>query len=115
MPFFNRLFFKPPTKDEFAKAVLDGIKRASEKRAVVYDKDQFALRTPEKDGGLLNLTNAYPEFCGTPEAKRPEVVKKWVRVWFAHRMDRAARQEVFSVFQLSSVGGSHADQGTHFF
>jgi len=55
--FFNRLFSKPPTKDAFAKAVLDGIKRAGEKRAIVYDKDRFAFKTPE--GGLLNLANAF--------------------------------------------------------
>jgi hypothetical protein len=59
MGFFDRLT-GPPSRDGFAKAVLDGIKRAGEKQAVVYDKDRFALRTPGKDGHLLNLGYAYP-------------------------------------------------------
>ena len=38
MAFFSRLFSKPTNKDAFAQQVLEGIKRAGEKRAVVYDK-----------------------------------------------------------------------------
>ena len=83
MGIFDRFISsKPPDKDAFAKAVRDGIVRAGEKQAVVYDKDQFALRTPGKDGHLLNLGNAYPEYCAAPKANRAELLKKWVRVWF---------------------------------
>jgi hypothetical protein len=73
----------PPSQDEFAKAVLDGIKRAGEKRPVFYDKDRFAIRTPEKNGALMNLGNAYPELCGAPKSARPGVVQKWIRMWLA--------------------------------
>ncbi len=82
MGLFDRFFTKPSSKDKFAKAVLDGIKKADEKCAIVNDKDQFARRTPEKNGHLLNLGNAHPEYCAAPESSRPEVVKKWIRVWF---------------------------------
>jgi len=88
MGILDRFFTsKPPSRDTFAKAVLDGIKRAGEKRAVVYDMDKFALRTAEANSNSLNLGNAYPEFCGAPKANRAEVVKKYVRIWFAHRME----------------------------
>ena len=88
MSIFDRFISsKPPSKDTFAKAVRDGIVRAGEKQAVVYDKDQFALRTPEKDGHRLNLGNAYPEFFAAPKARRAELVKKWIRVWFSHRIE----------------------------
>ena len=79
MGIFDRFISsKPPTKDAFAKQVLDGIKRGGEKRAIVYDKKRFAFRTP--DGGLLNLANAYPEFCAAPKTMRAEAVTKWVRI-----------------------------------
>jgi hypothetical protein len=58
--------------------MLEGIVRAGEKQAIVYDKDQFALRTQKKDGHLLNLGNAYPEYCAAPRARRSENVKRWV-------------------------------------
>jgi hypothetical protein len=84
MGFFDR-FSKPPSKNKFAEMVLEGIKRAGEQRAVTYDKDQFAIRTPE--GGLLNLSNAYPEFCAAQKEKRSEVAKIWIRMWFGNCME----------------------------
>ncbi len=86
MGIFDRFISsKPPTKDQFAQKVLDGIKRAGEKRAVVFDKDRFSLHTT--DGGILNLTNAYPEFCAAPKEMRAESVNKWVRMWFARSLE----------------------------
>ena len=102
MGIFDRLFSKSPNKDKFAQAVLDGIKRAGEQRAVVYDRDHFALRTPDKNGEFFNLGNAYPEFCAAPKAMRPEAVKKWVRVWF-----RASRGDSRGLRGCSSRLAAH--------
>jgi hypothetical protein len=83
MGLLDRLFSsKPPSKDQFARQIMAGIKRAGEKRALVYDEDQFQLRTPEKDGPFFNLANAYPEFCAAPKTMRAVVLKRWIRVWF---------------------------------
>ena len=70
--FFNQLFASHPARTPSPKPVRDGIIRAGEKQAIVYDKDKFALRTPEKKGHLLNLGNAYPEYCAAPKANRSE-------------------------------------------
>ena len=67
MSIFDRFISsKPPSKDGFAKAVLDGIVRAGEKQAVVYDKDQFAIRTQKRIGTCS--TWAMP----TPSIVRPQ-------------------------------------------
>ena len=51
------------SKDAFAQQIVDGIKRAGENRTLIYDKDEFAIRTPEKNGCAVNLRNAFSEFC----------------------------------------------------
>jgi uncharacterized protein YtpQ (UPF0354 family) len=77
--------FGPPSKDRFAKLVLAGIRRAGERREIVYDQGEFRLHTTERKGMILNLDNAYPEYCDAPKSARPEVLRKWVRLWFSER------------------------------
>lgn len=48
MTFFSRLFSKPPTKDEFAKQMLAGIKRSGERWRVHEFPSDEQLQMMEK-------------------------------------------------------------------
>ena len=58
---------KPPSKDAFAKMVMDGIRRAGETGAISYDRDEFLLVGENQKAYLGNL---YPEFCTAPKSHR---------------------------------------------
>lgn len=83
MGFFDRFISKPPSKDKFAKMVLDGVRRAGETGKIGYDAKEFSLRGEESC--ISYLGNAYQEYCAVPKAHRDEVLKKWVRVWFVRQ------------------------------
>ncbi len=71
---------KPPSKDEFARMLVDGIRRAGETGEIRYDAEEFSLTAPKQ--GVLNLDNAYQEYCSAPREVRQDVLQKWVRGWF---------------------------------
>jgi hypothetical protein len=64
---------------------LDGIRRAREKKTIVYDKEEFCLRA--EDGHIAFLGNAYQEYCAAQKPCRAEVLQKYVRVWFTHQRE----------------------------
>ena len=71
---------KPPSEDQFAQMLIDGIRRAGETGEIQYDAEEFMLTAPQKT--ILNLANAYREYCSAPREDRQEVFQKWVRAWF---------------------------------
>lgn len=82
MGLFDKLF-KPrsPSKDKFAQQVMDGIRRAGETAKLVYDEKQFTVRG--EGPRIVNLGNAYAEYCAAAREQRPDVLQRWVRGWFA--------------------------------
>lgn len=82
MGMFDRLLGKP-SKDQFARLMLDAIRRAGEKADIRYDQNQFRLATSGEETGMLNLDNAYREYCDAPKDKKPDVVRRFVRCWFS--------------------------------
>ena len=52
-----------PTKDDFAKLLMDRIRQAGEKGKIVYDPEEFPLRGEGKTFAAMFLTNAYKEYC----------------------------------------------------
>ena len=72
----------PPTKDDFAKLMMDRIRQAGEKGKIVYEREDFSLRGEGKAIAAMFLTNAYTEYCSAPADARENVVKLWVRNWF---------------------------------
>jgi hypothetical protein len=80
-------FFGPPTKDKFARMMLDAIRKAGEKAPVRYDAEHFRLYREGEGKNELNLTNAYHEYCAAPAEKRPVIFKNLVRTWFSHRKE----------------------------
>ena len=73
---------EPPTQDEFAQWVTDGIRKAGATADIVYDRERFCLSQGDKDGTVLFLANAYKEYCSAPEPMRPQVLQRYVRSWF---------------------------------
>lgn len=73
---------EPPTQDQFAELVTDGIRNAGATADIVYDPERFSLAQADKDGPMLFLANAYKEYCSAPEPMRPQVLQRYVRSWF---------------------------------
>ena len=73
---------EPPTQDEFAQSLTDGIRKAGANADIVYDRERFCLSEGGKDGTVLFLANAYNEYCSASESMRPKVFQKYVRSWF---------------------------------
>ena len=84
---------KPATKDEFADLMLRSILAAGETQPLEVDREKFCLIVPGDNANLLNLGNAYNEFCTVDAELRESVVARFVRVWFARNRDVP---EVFS-------------------
>jgi len=70
----------PPSKDAFAKLLMDRIRQTGEKGNIVYELKEFCLRG-EGNKFAVFLTNAYTEYCAAEE-NRGKVLKLWVRNWF---------------------------------
>ena len=79
MGLFSR-FFGPPSKHEFARLAMNGIRQAGEKGPINYDKEQFCLGN--ENGNRLFLENGYHEYLTAPKSERSRVVQRFVRVWF---------------------------------
>jgi uncharacterized protein YtpQ (UPF0354 family) len=74
----------PPTKDEFAKFLMDRIHQSGEKGGIVYEQEEFRLRGNSERTGVLSLYYAFKEYCSVDADSREQVVKHWVRNWFAY-------------------------------
>ncbi len=72
-----------PSKDDFAKLMMDRIRETGEKGKIVYEPEEFSLRGEGKRYAAMFLTNAYKEYCAAPLADRNRVVRHYVRNWFA--------------------------------
>lgn len=77
-------FFKPPSQDKFVRQVMERIRRAGEKKQIVYDREKFSLSAVNGDGAVCFLGNIYAEYIGAKPADRPEIVGKVARLWFSH-------------------------------
>src|SRR5437764_11793116 len=83
-------FFAQPSKDQFAGMLKDVIEKAGEKDPIVYDPEEFSLRTKGEGENWLNLTNAYNEYCGSSGDQKLSVVRNFVRTWFARHKEMPA-------------------------
>ena len=76
----------PISKDSFAETMMDAIKTAGETTGIRYESDEFRIVTEEMSH-ILNLGNAYHEFCSASVEKRDNVIRRFVRTWFSHYKD----------------------------
>jgi uncharacterized protein YtpQ (UPF0354 family) len=77
-------FDKPPSKDRFAKQVIDAIRKAGEKDNIRYDREEFRLTGEGQGRHICNLENIYREYCGANQQIRSILMRNFVRSWFAH-------------------------------
>jgi hypothetical protein len=77
----------PPSKDKFAKLLMDRIRKAGETGDIAYEQEEFRLRGESKGGSILFLSNLYQEYCTAPVEQRDTILKRCVRNWFAHLLE----------------------------
>ncbi len=70
-----------PSKDEFARMIVGGIRQAGEMGDVTYNQERFCL--DGGDGERVFLKNVYQEYVWAPKAERGSVVQRVVRGWCA--------------------------------
>jgi hypothetical protein len=75
--FFSR-WFGPPTKDEFARAVLRTMKDCGDTRQGKYVPDRFQIEYFDegKPAGVVSLHNIYLEYCNAPRKYRAAWLRK---------------------------------------
>ena len=73
---------KPPSRDKFARMIMDGVRQAGETGDIVYDRDQFRLSVNGESGTRLFLDNAYQEYCAAAKKDRLLLLKRFCRSWF---------------------------------
>lgn len=84
MGLFGR-FFKTPDKDEFARQMADAIRQAGETAKLRYDAKEFTLHAEGEPSNTFYLGHAYDEYRAAPDANRANIVRRFVRTWFAPR------------------------------
>jgi uncharacterized protein YtpQ (UPF0354 family) len=97
-------FFGPPSKDKFAKMLKTAIEKAGENDPIHYDPEKFCLQSEGERTNILNLTNAYNEYCGASRDQKPSVVHNFVQTWFSHRKEmpddfESARHDLLPVIR----------------
>lgn len=69
--------FGPPSRDKFARLVIDELRRVGGDRELNYDAEQFVI---ERGGeGFINLANLYHEYCQAPREQRVKVLDRFIR------------------------------------
>lgn len=80
MGLFSR-FFGPPSQDQFAKILLNALRKAGDKRPCQYDPKEFRLIHTEEgeQAGITNLRNLYIEYCNLPKSVRNSMLDRVCR------------------------------------
>ena len=67
-------FFGPPTKDKFAQLFMDGIRKAGEKRKLVYIPAESCIHLADDPSHKSYIDNTYAEYSSVPrEATYPRL------------------------------------------
>ncbi|MCA9121215.1 MAG: hypothetical protein H6822_21795 [Planctomycetaceae bacterium] len=62
-------FFGPPSKKQFAKALIGGLRRIGDTGTIIYDAENFRLLRTDREH-VTNLSNIYQEHCSLPRSER---------------------------------------------
>jgi hypothetical protein len=68
---------RPPSRDHFARLVMDQLRKAGSDDAMNYDADQFLIE--RGSAGFINLANLYHEYCQAPRNQRDRVLARFIR------------------------------------
>jgi len=70
-------FFPPPTRDQFARALIAEFRRAGDRREHHYEPAEFRIKVT--GGGEINLVNLYHEYAQLPRKARRKRLLELVR------------------------------------
>lgn len=76
-------FFGPPSKDRFARLLIDAICRAGETRKIAYDASEFRLFVEDQPDRDMPLGDLYSCYRAASADARDAGLKSMVRCWFA--------------------------------
>jgi hypothetical protein len=96
---------EPPSKEDFARTVADALRQVGETMAIRFDAGEFRLLAEGEGSRIFNLANAYAEYCAAPRAKRPDVLRNYIRGWFTARREMPADFEDIRPDLLPGVRG----------
>ena len=69
--------FRPPSRDRFARLVMEQLRQAGGDGEMKFDANQFLI---ERGGaGFINLANLYQEYCQAPREQRDKVLARFIR------------------------------------
>ena len=80
---FLKKFSGPPSKDQFAEAVIAEFRRAGDPRELKYDQENFRLK--HSTGEEMNLTSLFQEHCQLPPKDRQRQLKRIVQAFLTAR------------------------------
>ena len=80
---FLKKFSGPPTKDQFAEAVIAEFRRAGDPRELKYDQENFRLK--HATGEEMNLTSLFQEHCQLPPKVRQGQLTRIVQAFLTAR------------------------------
>ena len=83
MNFLKKMFSGPPTKDQFAKAVIAEFRRAGDPRELKYDQEHFRLK--HANGEEMNLTSLFQEHCQLAPKDRQGQLTRIVQAFLTAR------------------------------
>lgn len=69
--------FRSPTRDRFARLVMDQLAKVGGQGEMKYDAAQFSIE--RENTGFINLANLYHEYCQAPRNERDRVLARFVR------------------------------------
>jgi uncharacterized protein YtpQ (UPF0354 family) len=72
-------FFGPPSRDKFAKLVINRLARGGVAGPFQYDREKFSVT--RAGGALIILHNAYAEYCRAEKGERDKVMQTFLRSW----------------------------------
>jgi hypothetical protein len=67
----------PPTRDKFARLVIDELQTIGGKGPFKYDAEQFLIERGSE--GFINLANLYHEYCQAPRGDRKRILDRFIR------------------------------------
>jgi hypothetical protein len=76
----RRSIMRHTSEMRFARLMAGELRRAGERSRIRFDSASFALRS---DRGTLRLKNLYRQYHAVSRSQRREVLRRFVRVWFA--------------------------------
>ena len=88
---FLKKFSEPPSKDQFAEAVIAEFRRAGDPRELKYDQENFRLK--HANGEEMNLTSLFQEHCQLSPKDRQGQLTRIVQAFLT------AREELPDLFE----------------